>query len=205
MRLFVTLFVLLSLLFSMAEGFRIDERTDPLTNEMVRTAILRNRRAVLGGRTVIRIDCTRGQTRDAGLPFRFVIRRNGDAFRFVQSVTLRVDSNPAEVFESFVPDNHPDAPTYLLSRGAQGMVLSDFDAFALGSIDFTQIVALFSAEYDETIAMERIIQQMYTGDKLYVRVINGSGKVHNTNYKLAGSVPFILETLCLTTTTATGG
>lgn len=53
--------------------------------------------------------------------------------------------------------------------------------------------------------MERIIQQMRTGDKLYVRVINGSGKVHNTNYKLAGSVPFILETLCLATPTVTGG
>lgn len=204
-----------------AEGFRID--TQRLSSgEERHAAILRNRPAWAGGRSIIRIECTppniRHQTR---IPYRFIIRHNGEAFRNIISVTLQVDDGSREEFNNFISlinTEERDISAHLRLQGNTSLVLREFSLVSLdssklqdkvgewgltfpggtpifNSINFTQIEVGISGSGNSASAIERIIEQMRTGEKLYVSIVKANNQTHNTDYKLANSLNSALERL----------
>ena len=185
----VFLFLILCFLLPIghAKGFRILGDGD---------AQVRNRSAMLGGRTVVRIRCATGATREAGYPYLFIIRRNGDAYRVVNQVIIRVDNAVAEVFNDFAYEGDNEGVREALrNRGDSGLVLASVPIVA--SVDFTEIMGAFSADGVATGKLENIVNAMKNGGQsLQVEVLTSDNKLRKTTFDIAGTFQYALDNVC---------
>ena len=179
-------FAMILLLFPVgfAKGFRILDDGD---------AQVRNR---ITGRTVVRIRCAMGATREAGYPYLFIIRKNGDLFRVVKRVVIRVDDRVAESFDDFAYEGDNEGVREALrDRGDSGLVLASIPILA--SIDFTEIMGAFSADGVAEGKLENIVNAMKDGGQsLQIEVTTTDNKVHKTKFNIAGTFQYSIDHVC---------